>query len=110
MGLYACRYAIGEFGGGPVLTSGSVLLSILSIGLAYPVDRLTDYPRAARADAHSVLFGQPLKTSEGFDAHVAAISEGNFEAADNPASAPYVEIVVEQESQLLPIAIVDFSM
>jgi len=106
---YACRYGLGEFGGDMGADGvGCVILSLLCIGLVYPIDRGSDYAPDAPANASSSLLGKPLKTSDGYDAHIAAVEEPHFQAASDPLQAPYLEVVVEQESQLLPIAILEY--
>jgi hypothetical protein len=105
---YAAKYARGDYDPhGAALRKRSadgcvpVVMLAASVGMAYPVtpDR-ADY---LRADGHSVWFGQGLKP--GFDCHVACVSEvSNCEAVFRQ-DCQYVELVVRQESQLLPVAV-----
>lgn len=103
---YACLYGVDEFALPPAgLTSGYVILCLNLVGVAYAIDRVSDYAAGA---AHCSLMGQALKP--GFDAHVAVVDPNiGYEAAADPdVGGQYVELVVEQESQILPIAVVRF--
>jgi hypothetical protein len=116
---YALRYSYGEFdhhehhrrttqeGRYPVIMFASC------VSLAYPITSAHDYSGAQsttqgrgtqqlQCDWH----GKPLRT--GFDCHVACVSEaGGYHAVD-AHEADYVEVVIEQESQMLPIAVMWF--
>jgi hypothetical protein len=107
---YAAKYARGEYDHSARLRGRSadgcvpVVMLAATVGLAYPVTPdAEDYPVPPRPDRHSVWFGQGLKP--GFDCHVACVSERKgFEAVQRP-DCQYMELVVDQQSQLLPVAV-----
>ena len=107
---YAARYAMGEFDDQPLqrdftATGGlvPVIMFAAAVNMAYPVTPDVDYPQPPRADRHSRFFGQPL--SAGFDSHVACVSErAGFEAVQRE-HCEYVELVVANYQQLLPLAV-----
>eukprot|EP00299_Pterocystis_sp_00344_P010454 c4673_g2_i1.p1 GENE.c4673_g2_i1~~c4673_g2_i1.p1 ORF type:complete len:747 (-),score=96.59 c4673_g2_i1:74-2314(-) len=75
-----------------------------AIGLAYPVSRSVDYTEDS---SRSTLFGIPLKP--GFDAHFAAVNSQEYQFQAGPYNtrtqkidAEFDELVVDQESHLLP--------
>ena len=106
---YAARYARGDMDaadGVPRATRADgcvpVVMLAASVGMAYPVTRSHDYTRTP--EGHSDWFGRPLR--QGFDAHVACVSQGRrFECVDR-GEAQYVELVVDQAMQLLPVAVI----
>jgi hypothetical protein len=105
---YAIKYAHGLFDHPfrrAIPTDGRfpVIMFAASVGMTYPVTRETDYdPGKARSE----LFGGPLK--KGYDCHVACVSENAGFQAVNREDCDYVEVVVEQFSQMLPIAVLWF--
>jgi hypothetical protein len=108
---YAAKYARGDYdqedhAAAPRRLSAdgcvAVVMLAASVGMVYPVTPAEDYPAPPRADGHSVWFGQGLKP--GFDSHIACVSEPSCEAV-NRKECQYVEVVVAQESQLLPVAV-----
>ena len=106
---YAARYARGDLAGTLRAQSADNMLPMImfaaSVGMAYPVTPGLDYARQ-RVDGHSDCFGAPLK--RGFDCHVACVSQAaGFEAVSR-ADCQYSELVMDQESQLLPIAVMWF--
>jgi hypothetical protein len=106
---YAARYARGDFARTQRAPSADnmfpVIMFAASVGMAYPVTPGLDY-QWQRIDGHSDLFGAPLK--RGFDCHVACVSQATgFEAASR-ADCQYSELVMDQESQLLPVAVLWF--
>ena len=104
---YAARYAMGEFDRPPrhrdfTATGGlvPVIMFAAAVNMAYPVSPDVDDPQP---DRHSRFFGQPL--SAGFDSHVACVSErAGFEAVQRE-DCQYVELVVANYQQLLPLAV-----
>jgi hypothetical protein len=107
---YALRYSRGEFDTHPNVRPPSpdgrypVIMFAVSVGMAYPVTPDADYSNGPRQ--HSDYFGRFLKT--GFDCHVACVKEEmGFEAVTR-AECQYVEIVIDQESQMLPLAVLWF--
>ena len=107
---YAARYAMGEFDDQPLqrdftATGGlvPVIMFAAAVNMAHPVTPDVDCPQPPRADRHSRFFGQPL--SAGFDSHVACVSErAGFEAVQRE-HCEYVELVVANYQQLLPLAV-----
>ena len=72
------------------------------MGMAYPVTRTHDDTRTPTG--HSDWFGRPLQP--GFDAHVACVNKRSRSEGVDRAEAQYVELVVEQSMQLLPVAVI----
>jgi hypothetical protein len=106
---YAAKYARGDYdpvGAAPRQRSADgcvpVVMFAASVGMAYPVTPAEDYPTPPRADGHSIWFGNGLEV--GFDCHVACVSEPTCEAVNRP-DCQYMELVVDQQSQLLPVAV-----
>ena len=118
---YAAQYAVGKFDspsatGGPRSSredgSYPVVLVCAAIGEAHPITRSGDYRKGPEhgsllqaANTNSDWYGKPLKP--GCDAHVVGVSERtNFQAEDDLAHMTYLEIVIDQEAQVLPLAII----
>jgi hypothetical protein len=105
---YAAKYARGDYDRGALRGRSDdgcvpVVMLAASVGVAYPVTPDEDYPTPPRADRHSKWFGQGLKS--GFDCHVACVNQRQrFEAVQRP-DCQYMELVVDQQSQLLPVAV-----
>ena len=107
---YAARYAAGRFDDPTTASPRTpradgcvpVVLVCVAVGVAFPVTPQRDYGR--RADGHSDLFGSKLRA--GFDAHVAAVSEASRFEAVQRKQMQYLELVIDQEAQVLPLAIV----
>jgi hypothetical protein len=107
---YALRYSRGEFDTPPNVRPFSpdgrypVIMFAVSVGMAYPVTPDEDYSNGLRQ--HSNYFGKFLRT--GFDCHVACVKEATGFEAVTKEECQYVEIVIDQESQMLPIAVLWF--
>jgi hypothetical protein len=79
-----------------------VIMCAASIAMAYPVTPEVDYPTGRQSN----LFGRSLLS--GFDCHIACVSEeAEFQAVDRQ-ECQYVEVVIEQVSQILPVAVLWF--
>lgn len=105
---YAAKYARGDFDGAGRRYSPDgrypVIMFAASVGMAYPVTPDVDY---GNGSGTSDFFGKPLKS--GFDCHVICVNQANgFQAVDR-ASCQYVELVIAQQAQLLPIAVLWFA-
>jgi hypothetical protein len=110
---YAVRYARGDFDPSnkprapPANGLFPVIMFAASVSMAYPITPFVDYghvegvPRGC-----SDYFGRPLK--RGFDCHVVCVNQSNGWQAVNRDMCQYVEIVIEQEIQMLPIAVLWF--
>jgi hypothetical protein len=104
---YAANNARGDYTYGALqdrVADGCVPVIMLAatVGLAFPVTPDEDYPESC-FHGHSKWFGKPLK--RGFDCHVACVSQRQrLEAVQRP-DCEYMELVVGQESQLLPVAV-----
>jgi hypothetical protein len=97
---YACGDHFGERKPGPY----PVVMFACSVGMAYPVTRGVDYSPAG--DGVSNFFGKPLKP--GLDCHVVCVNAASgYQAVDRDRCA-YVEVVIDQESQMLPVAVLWF--
>jgi hypothetical protein len=110
---YAARYAYGEFDDpekpprqAPADGRYPVIMFAASVSMAYPLTREVDYGHVADAPGYSDYFGRGLKF--GFDCHVVCVSQSNGFQAVNRDACQYVEIVIDQESQMMPIAILWF--
>jgi len=97
----------------------TVLLCLAAVSNVYPITRANDYPPDSRVSVFHCNFSEdsavPIDARRdkalkpGFDAHVVAISESSkYQAAMEGDRAVWDELVVDQERQLLPIAIVYF--
>jgi hypothetical protein len=81
-----------------------VVMFAAYVGRVYPVTRETDY--CCTESGHSDFFGGPLKT--GFDCHIACVNEKTGFQAVNREECQYVEVVIDQATQLLPVAVLWF--
>jgi hypothetical protein len=119
---YAIKYAHGvldQNNSRPPSADGRypVIMFAASVQLAYPVTRAVDYPAHdantasssssnGRVKNESRFFGRPLE--RGFDCHVVCVNENtNFQAV-NRQDCQYVEVVISQEIQMLPLAVLWF--
>jgi hypothetical protein len=106
---YAIKYARGEFDDAssrrPPAEDGryAVIMFAASVGMAYPVTRDVDYQTDAQK---SNFFGRPLQA--GFDCHVVCVNESIGCQAVNRQECQYVEVVIDQVSQMLPLAVLWF--
>jgi RNase H-fold protein (predicted Holliday junction resolvase) len=80
-----------------------VIMFAASVGMAYPVTRDVDYQTDAQK---SNFFGRPLQA--GFDCHVVCVNESIGCQAVNRQECQYVEVVIDQVSQMLPLAVLWF--
>jgi hypothetical protein len=113
---YAARYARGDFDPSnnrrPPAADGRypVIMLAASVSMAYPITPDIDYGHVLHPsevpDGSCDYYGRPLK--RGFDCHVACVSQATGMQAVNRAMCQYVEVVIEQESQMLPIAVLWF--
>jgi hypothetical protein len=84
-----------------------VVMFATSVSMAYPITPRTDYGHTQGTPPHcSDYFGRPLKP--GFDCHVICVAESSNFQATTREDCQYVEVVIEQESQMLPIAVLWF--
>mmetsp|Transcript_9267 Transcript_9267/g.19942 ORF Transcript_9267/g.19942 Transcript_9267/m.19942 type:complete len:188 (+) Transcript_9267:523-1086(+) len=117
---YAAGYAAGLFADQVVIPNQdgcyAVLLCLAAVSNVYPVTRTHDYHAGSRMSVFHCNYpeGSAVATRKdkalkaGFDGHMVAISEErDFEAAMPADRGVWDELVVEQERQLLPLAIVN---
>jgi hypothetical protein len=108
---YAARYAYGEFDDPPVARPSRngrypVIMFACFVSMAYPVTPLDYGHEPIMKPGHSDYFARPLKT--GFDCHVVCVNEASgFQAVERP-ECQYVEIVIEQQCRMLPVAVLWF--
>jgi hypothetical protein len=107
---YAARYARGDFDeAGPRTTPDGrypVIMFACAVAMAYPVTQL-DYGNVPRMPmGRSDFFGGALKP--GFDCHVICVNEATGFQAVSRRDGEYVEVVIAQESQMLPVAVLWF--
>jgi hypothetical protein len=133
---YALRYVFGDFDeshgwsrrGRPADGRYPVILFAAATGMAYPITREVDYPSPSAADeavavspvssvssssaspAHNTMqckyFGKGLKS--GFDCHVICVNQHSGFQAVSKKECQYVEVVLDQEFSLLPLAVLWF--
>jgi hypothetical protein len=110
---YAVRYACGDFDpperrrAPPADGRFPVIMLAASVSMAYPITPFADYGHVEGAPLGcSDYFGRPLKS--GFDCHVVCVNHSSGYQAVNRDMCQYVEIVIEQESQMQPIAVLWF--
>jgi hypothetical protein len=108
---YAARYAYGEFDDPSVARTSRngrypVIMFACFVSMAYPLTP-RDYGNVVGIDpGYSDYFARPLKT--GFDCHVVCVNEASgFQAVERP-ECQYVEVVIEQQSRMLPVAVLWF--
>jgi hypothetical protein len=70
------------------------------VGRVCRVTRETDN---CTESGHSDFFGGSLKT--GFDCHIACVSEKADFQAVNREECQYLEVIIDQATQLLPVAV-----
>jgi hypothetical protein len=105
---YAAAYARGDFdtptktvrAGRPSDGAYPVLLLACAVGLVYPITRPDDY--AKRTDGYSDYFGAPMRGP--YDCHAACVDDDTYQAVP-VRDAQYVELAVQQESSLIPLAV-----
>jgi hypothetical protein len=106
---YAARYARGDFDAPdrkrPPSPNGQypVIMFAASVSMAYPITPDIDYEVP---NGCSDFFGRPLRG--GCDCLVFCVNHSTGWQAVNRDMCQYVEIVIEQESQMLPIAVLWF--
>jgi hypothetical protein len=110
---YAVRYAHGDFDedgrvrAPPADGRYPVVMFACSVSMGYPITPSVDYGHTIGVpEGFSDYFGIPLRP--GFDCHVICVSEATNWQATSRDECQYVEIVIEQESQMLPIAVLWF--
>jgi hypothetical protein len=101
---YALGYASGDLAGYRKPGPYPVIMFACSVAMAYPVTRAVDYLPAG--NGLSDYFGKPLRP--GFDCHVACVNAASDYQAVNRDQCGYVEVVIDQESQMLPVAVLWF--
>jgi hypothetical protein len=101
---YALSYASGDDVGIRKPGHYPVIMFACSVGMAYPVTRGVDY--SAAGNGRSDYFGKPLKP--GFDCHVVCVNAASGYQAVDRDKCEYVEVVIDQESQMLPVAVLWF--
>jgi hypothetical protein len=104
---YAIQYAHGIYDAVPRRQLDDkrypVVMFAASVGVAYPVTPELDYPPHG---GQSNFYGRPLQP--GFDCHVACVSvTTRFQAVNRP-ECQYVEVVIDQQVQMLPLAVLWF--
>lgn len=107
---YATKVAIGDVQEPTPGTIYTVLLCAVVTGLAYPVTRTVDY---AAGGYKSNFFGKPLRRNGGVvcDTHIAGTARATrFQAPEIGMPHDFIEVVVEESSQVLPLAIVKFEL
>jgi hypothetical protein len=111
---YAVRYIRGDFDKGdspprvlPPDGRYPVIMFACCVGMAYPVTPDSDYGNVVGIeDGFSDYFGRPLKKQ--FDCHVVCVNEAAGLQAVNRDLCQYVEVVIADESQMLPVAVLWF--
>jgi hypothetical protein len=109
---YAARYARGDFDDPSAASRTSVnncfpvIMFACAVSMAYPVTQL-DYGNVHGTQmGFSDFFGRSLKP--GFDCHVICVNETAGFQAVGRRDCEYVEVVIAQESQMLPVAVLWF--
>ena len=110
---YAARYARGDFDkpvpGVRVSPDDRfpVIMFAACVGMAYPVTPDADYGHTVGVPrGHSDFFGRPLRP--GFDCHCVCVSEHYGLQAVSRDHCQYMELVHDQQSDLLPVAVLWF--
>jgi hypothetical protein len=111
---YAVRYIKGDFDKpeSPPRTRPAdgkypVIMFSCCVGLAYPITPDTDYGNVEGIpEGFCDYYGRPLKRQ--FDCHVACVNQGSGFQAVGREHCQYVEVVIADESQMLPVAVLWF--
>jgi hypothetical protein len=119
---YALRYVHGDFDEDHNLVRRAppddgrypVIMFAASVGIAYPITPDVDYPSPTASSSSSSAatvrrcnyFGRCL--NRGFDCHVICVNQASGFQAVSKQDCQYVEVVMDQESQLLPVAVLWF--
>jgi hypothetical protein len=108
---YACRYSRGDFDEPPRPRESPdgrypVIMFACFVSMAYPVTPLDYGNELGISSGHSDFFGRPLKAR--FDCHVACVNQASGFQAVYRDACQYVEVVIEQKSQMIPIAVLWF--
>jgi hypothetical protein len=111
---YAVRYAAGRFdkpgsAARPVPEDRRypIIMFACCTSTAYPITPNADYGNVPNVPVGFCdYFGRSLKPH--FDCHVICVSELSGCQAVNRKDCQYVEVVIEQEAQMLPIAVLWF--
>jgi hypothetical protein len=109
---YAIKHSQGvydEIGRQRIFADGPypVIMFAAAVGMVYPVTPELDYV-AEFSQKHSNFYGRPLR--RGFDCHVACVSEGRCFEAVSRDECEYMEVVIDQQSQMLPLAVMWFEV
>jgi hypothetical protein len=84
-----------------------VIMFSCCVGLAYPITPDTDYGNVEGIpEGFCDYYGRPLKRQ--FDCHVACVNQGSGFQAVGREQCQYVEVVIADESQMLPVAVLWF--
>lgn len=112
--VYACQYATKELEGVSEPGPWRVVLASALVDTAYAVTQ-DDYPASSSGVVHSNLFGKSLRP--GHYNHVVVVDPWRrYEAAADPlepegdypeAPSTYLELVCKQDTQLLPLFVVE---
>jgi hypothetical protein len=85
-----------------------VLWCVAAVGICYPLTREKDYSQKRSHNGMEVsdFFGLPLnRQGATYDCHCAVVNEsGGFQAVPHQ-NMEFMEVVIEQEAQILPIAV-----
>jgi hypothetical protein len=110
---YAVRYIRGDFDKAdsppraPPDGRYPVIMFACCAGMAYPVTPDADYGNVVGIEeGYSDYFGRPLKKQ--FDCHVICVNEMSGFQAVHRDQCQYVEVVIADESQTIPIAVLWF--
>ena len=107
---YAAKYARGDFDDRVRVSPDGrfpVIMFAACVGMAYPVTRDADYGHAVGVPRdHSDYFGRPLRP--GCDCHCVCVREINGWQAVSRDHCQYMELVHDQQSDLLPVAVLWF--
>jgi hypothetical protein len=108
---YAARYSRGDFDDPPAprpTPDGRypVIMFACFVSMAYPVTPVDYGHVAGTEEGYSDFFGRPLKN--GFDCHVICVNEGSGFQAVERSECQYVEIVIDQQNRMLPVAVLWF--
>jgi len=110
---YALRYSTGTFNGGQNPNGEYVvLLCLATVGLTYVISRKTDYPNNSSLSKFHYKYPNGERNDKaleaGFDSHYVCVSRQNGYQAVRAEDADYDELVLKEEAQVLPLAIVYF--
>jgi len=108
-----CKYALDYSKNDKQTGNSVVLLCLVTVGLTYPISRKTDYDPNSTISKFHYMYPNQVRNDKalmpGYDSHYICISKRTGYQSVTVDDADYDELVLKEETQILPLAIVYFS-